>query len=310
LVEIIANNIQKNKKRDKQRIKSMNPLNLVRFKYWLLPLLALFFAAAITSCEDTNTTNPRWYVPEDKNQQETTAIDSAGLWGHWVCKDFVDLVGARRSVRFVHTRPLFIEIVFSPDYGDSALLITAYEDFFAPWEKNNANDILIKNVMPGKDIVLSPQKGTNSLMLTDTLDKRGTQQIHNWTFEKAAENDIINDGNFSTAIASQINHTIFEGDFLQAQGNGIPITFARNGTISGWPMYNKYKICLGGDCFRLTGPAVDIVKFIGSRDIDYFAFNTNAAADSLFLYKLIDGKPDKSYSYKTEELTYSLGKLR
>jgi hypothetical protein len=286
----------------------MNPLINPRFKHWQIVLAALFFVASVSSCEDKTATNPRWYVPDDKAQQGTT-IDSAGLWGHWVCKDFVDLVGARQSVRFVHTRPLFIEIVFSPTYTDSVLLITAYSDFFALWEKNENNEILIKNVIPGKNIVLSTSKGTGNLMLTDTLDKGGVQQIHNWTFEKANDDDVINDGNYPTAIASHINHAIIEGDYLQAGGNGIPVTFGRNGTISGWPMYSKYRICLGGDCFRLTGPTVDIITFIGSRDVDYFAFSNNAAADSLFLYRLEDGTPGKNYSYKTPKLTYSLGKL-
>lgn len=266
-------------------------------------LLVIILGMMVLSACEQDGKAERWYIPDEKVSKDMAAGDTFILWGNWVCKDFIELATAKQSVWWVKNRPMFYEIVFKPEYGDSALLITGYEDFFVKWTKGADNEYLLKNILPDRDIVLQVPKGMKDLQLTDTLRKQGKEQIHNWTYGRAPEEYMINNGRYTTAMAGYINNALIKGDYLPAGGgSGIPVTFEANGIINGWPLYERYRICMGGDCYRLTRNPFDVVQLIGSQKTDYYGMVSTANGDSLYLYRLeSEGKEGGDYSYKPQE---------
>ncbi len=273
----------------------------MRNSKWLYLLTIIFTLGFITACEE-NTTNQdaRWYPPAEKTGKNTNNKPK-NIYGHWVCDDFINLVKARKTVRGIRHRPFFLEIVFNPDFGDSALLVTGYTDFKAAYTKAGQDSIVLKNIVLGKDLILFVDEGMTRLQLEDVLvGEKADVQAHTWMFSKqqsAQKKGIIN---------SLTNKELMAGNYTLKEKT---VRFLENGSVSGLQNYTTYNVCNGGDCFGNTRTDLDIIELQGNGKNERMAF-LSKTNDSVYLYML---KPlvvkNKTY-YVPDSVAYGLKKIR
>ncbi|HYG14870.1 MAG TPA: hypothetical protein VEC12_03885 [Bacteroidia bacterium] len=261
----------------------------------------IIFALLSTGCQENQ--QPRWYIPD--SAAKANAVTGKGdLYGHYVCRDFIELAGARKSVRQVRTRPIFLEIVFKPEYGDSVLLITGYENFFALWKQRTNDWIEIKNVLPNRDVLLFTHEGYREISLTDTLKGReGGRQVHNWVFTKTVNEYPAKGGNKPTMIYGWVNKEMIVGNYT-LPGNPENVIFEASGTITGWNAYNNYEICMGGSCFRLMDSPMDIITLSGNDSTDNYGLVIGP--DSLHFYTLAGEKGGRDSSRQLKEKAWAM----
>lgn len=258
----------------------------------------------IVSCNNTpKTTTERYYPPKKAQQKSNTPQKKEQLWGHWVCSDFVELVKARKSVRNITNKPVFLEIVFSPSFGDSALLITGYNKILMPYTKKGSDSIIIKNTRTGTNTVLYTKSNLSSIEIKDHLvgDKSGTS--HTWTFTKTSGIK----KNKTTDLQQHINTGVLAGTY--ASGSNTEVEFTKKGSVTGWEGYTNYNICTGGDCFMLTNASLDIVTLKNSGKKEHFAF-WRKSNDSLYFYKLEKINDDHFYNHQPENVVLALKKIK
>lgn len=278
----------------------MKPLQLLTILTIILGL------GLIASCEETiKTDNARWYPPENAtNTNDEGTAQTQKLWGHWVCANFIDLVKIRKTVRGIRNRPMFLEIVFKPEFGDSALLITGYTNFFVPFSRKSKDSIIIKNASAGKNIVLVATEGLQKLILLDSIqeEKNGTK-VYSWSYTKTSTIK----KNKKHDVHTHINAGILSGEYSNADNANV--SFTKEGKINGWRGFKNYEICSGGNCFMLTMSPIDIITVNkGSEERNYaFWLKSN---DSLYFYNLVKKGSGKHYNYQPEGVAYAFKKLK
>lgn len=258
----------------------------------------------IVSCEDTaKSDEERYYPPEKSSQKKNIPKQKQQLWGHWVCVDFVELVKARQTVRSLTNRPVFLEIVFNPSYGDSALLVTGYNKMLAPYKRISKDSILIKNKRTNTNIMLFVSSGLQSLELKDSLVGEKAKSSHTWIFKKTSgiKKNKISD------LSKHINNGILGGSYTNAANQTI--SFKKNGAINGWQNYSKYKVCTGGDCFMLTNSSLDIITLSHNGSEKNYAF-WQKNNDSLYLYNLEKVNDDLFYNYQPKAVAFAFKKIK
>lgn len=250
-------------------------------------VFVIFILLILSACEDNGAKQPRMYVPDN--------VDKNLIWGHWWCTDFLDMVSMRNSVRSVNTRPIFIEMVFKPEYKDSVLLVTGYENIVAHYEKIGSDSLALKGLLPGKILLILTMPGTNTLLVTDSAPGNTNEKPQAWTFTKAPDAITPEKNDGISVIYSVINKKLIAGEYKIADDPNSKIIFNENGKVSGWADYTNYSICKGGACFKNTPPLFDIIETTGSNRTDYYGF---IMADSLLLYPLQQQKTNNEMEYK------------
>ncbi len=272
----------------------------------LLTLLTIILGLGlITSCEEnTETDQARWYPPENAIKKEGDAVTkSQKLWGHWVCANFIDLVKIRRTIRGIRNRPMFLEIVFKPEFGDSVLLVTGYTNIFAPYTKKGKDSIIIKNISAGKNIVLVATEGLQRLELLDSVQgENNKNKVYAWSYTKTS--GIKKNKKYD--VYSHINASILSGTY---RNNSATVSFTNTGEIRGWNGFENYKICSGGDCFMLTRSPIDIITFNKGNQKKSYALWLKSN-DSLYFYNLIKKGNGKHYNYQPEGIAFAFKKLK
>ena len=271
----------------------------------LLTILTIILGLGlIVSCEDKiKTDEERYYPPKKSTQKETKTVQKQQLWGHWVCVDYIELVKARKTIRSLTNRPVFLEVVFNPAYGDSALLVTGYNKILTPYKRIGTDSILIKNKRTQTNLVLFASNGLQSLELKDSLVGEKDKSLHSWVFKKTSG---IKKQKKSD-LSKHINNSILSGTYTNAANQTI--NFIENGTINGWKLFNKYEVCTGGDCFMLTHSSLDIIT-LRQKDIKkQYAF-WQKSNDSLYLYHLEKINDDFFYNYQPKEVAFAFKKIK
>lgn len=268
---------------------------------WFYLLTTILTLGFITACEENTTTeDARWYPPTEKTGKKENETPQ-NIYGHWVCDDFMNLVKARKTVRGIRHRPFFLEIVFDADFGDSALLITGYTDFMAPYTKMGQDSIVLKNIVLGKDLILFADEGMTHLELEDILlGEKADVQAHTWMFSKYP-------GKQKKGILNSItNKELMAGNYRLKEAN---ISFSEEGTIGGLQNYTQYNVCNGGDCFSNTRTELDIIELQGNGKTERMAFlaKTN---DSVYLYRLKPLVVKGNTYYVPDSVAYGLKKIR
>lgn len=275
----------------------------MKFSKWFYILTTFLGVGFITSCEENNTPeNARWYPPAETMEADGEAQNPENLYGNWVCDDFLSLVHARKTVRGIRHRPFFLEIVFKPEYGDSALLITGYSDFFARYTRIGADSVVIKNVNHGKDIVLYAGEGLRNLQLEDYLaGAEDDLQTHTWMFSKKNTQ-----GKSLGALYALTNQEMLAGQY--SQNGNTQIQFLANGKIEGWPSYSQYSVCNGGDCFANTRTDLDIIELQtadGHKKRMGFMVSTT---DTVYMYALKPLKIKENTYYVPDSVAHKLAR--
>lgn len=270
----------------------------------LLTILTTFLCLGlIVSCEENaNNQQSRWYPPEEELEKNAVDAPAQTLWGHWVCSNYVDLVKARRTVRSINSRPMFLEVVFKPEFDDSVLLITGYTNFFAAYERVGKDSIIIKNIKAGDNLVLHAAENMTRLELLDSSQNNSETKVYAWSFTKMPKNTVAKGGKKPTTLYTRINEGILSGTYLN--GDKGKVTFYNTGQISGWEGINNYSICTGGDCFLLTRSPLDIITLNGDK---HYAFWIKSN-DSLYLYNLEKKSSKPPYNYQPEGIAYAFKK--
>ncbi len=274
--------------------------------FQLLTILTIILGLGlIVSCEETtNTEQSRWYPPEKKVNEEKNKATPQTIWGHWVCSNFIDLVKVRRTVRGIRSRPMFLEIVFKPEFGDSALLITGYTNFLAPYTRQGEDSIILKNISAGKNLILFAKDGLQRLELPDSSQgKDAENKVYAWSFTKTSN---IKKGK-TKDVSKHINAGVISGTYSNATNNTV--TFSNNGDISGWNGFSNYEICSGGDCFMLTRSPLDIITLTQAGKKQHYAFWIKSN-DSLYFYNLTKKSNAKQYNYQPEDMAYAFKKVK
>lgn len=104
--------------------------------------------------------------------------------------------------------------------------------------------------------------------------------------------------NGSDAFLTAANGNIMGGSF-RASGKGAEeVRFITDGTIKGINDYDRYKLCVGGDCMVMTD--MDVITLANSKKADsekMFGYRFSAKKDTLLFYNLIDQNPAEKGGY-------------
>ncbi len=267
---------------------------------WFYLLTTILTLGFITACEENTTTQEeRWYPPAE-NMGKGINVAEQTIYGHWVCDDFINLVKARKTVRGINYRPFFLEIIFNPDFGDSALLITGYADFMAAYTKIRQDSIVLKNIVLGKNIILFVDEGMTSLQLEDILPgEKADIQAHTWMFSKQR-------GTQKEALINTITNKVLMAGSYSLKENSV--TFLENGTVNGLQNYTQYNVCNGGSCFANTRTELDIIELKGGGKKERMAF-LSKTNDSVYLYHLKPIVVKGNTYYVPDSVAYALKKV-
>lgn len=268
---------------------------------WFYLLTTILLIGFITSCEENTTTqDARWYPPAEKMGKNTEEVEQT-IYGHWVCDDFINLIKVRKTVRGIHYRPFFLEIIFSPDFGDSALLVTGYADFMVGYTKIRQDSIVLENIAFGKNMVLFADEGMTHLQLEDILPgEKADIQAHTWMYSKQA-------GKQKDPLLNTLtNKVLMAGGYTLKEHR---VTFSENGSVSGLANYTQYNVCNGGDCFANTRTDLDIIELEGNGKKERMAF-LSKTNDSVYLYHLKSIEIKGNTYYVPDSVAYGLKKIK
>ena len=225
------------------------------------------------------------------------------LDGHWIAMDFCARANQYRSVLQAMNNghlPYAYAITFSESNPDSAICDNGLESWSLP-VKYNVDTVELVGARDGKSVylVFHSQSEKNMTMFDVT-----TGQAFMDNFIKSKAGTKTGNGAFNVAI----NHNVLGGLFTsKSKGVTGDVQFTPGGLIQGIKDYDRYKLCIAGDCF-VTGDQMDVVTFYNSAQKDDgkmlgFKFDND---DNLNIYELINSNPDEKGAYTVGKVVYAL----
>ncbi len=196
---------------------------------------------------------------ESKVNDSISAKDpKIGIKGMWVNKDYLDELNYKKS----HVRSKFIPDLFQIDVTDTLATIfdgvntvkskyTLEKDTFHLEDYGNDTDFLHSFITYFYNV---DSNGVAKLMTN--VNKKTTSFFK----VKPGEN-----------IVTMINRNVLGGKFKSGASNDI-IQFNENGTISGWPLFNKFEICFSGDCLLNSEGGYDVLYLTGPTNSGVYGF--------------------------------------
>lgn len=259
-----------------------------------LPFFALLFTLAACKQDPANT----------QAATPTLAANTNNLGGKWIALDFCSRAAQYGSVlqaEYNSHRPYAFALVFNPAQLDSVECFDGIKSWKLPI-KITQDTVEVQNAHDGKSISLIYDSYSNKhLTMIDATDGR---KAHLDQFLKSNVN--ARDG--YEAFSMALNHHLFRGSFspVAAKGGVQKIVFFPEGVIQGWPEYDRYTVCAGGDCF-IMGNEMDIVTLRNSTkegSEKMFGFQYSAKNDTLSIVNLADATPNEKGGYSTKGTAY------
>jgi len=264
----------------------------MRIRFLLsLALLATFFA-----CKPDPNAN--------KLAADTLSSNPTRLDGNWVALDFCSRAGQYGSVLQAESnthRPYAFALSFSPDQPDSVQCYNGFETWKLPI-KITQDTVEIQGASQGKSIFLIYDGQTNkNFTMFNGTSGQGTEM------DKFLKSSVSNRNGYE-AFTMALNHHLFRGAFspIAAKGATSKVALYPEGVIKGWPEYDHYEVCTGGDCF-VMGPELDIITLRNSTKAGsekMFGFKYSAKNDTLSIMNIVDTNPNERGGYVNKGLAY------
>lgn len=216
----------------------------------------------LSACQSDEIADKGSEKAKPASRKASKSTSTAKYRGHWIDKDFVESMEKNRSVTAVAVMPSIIELTFPATLGDSATLVSGTKTRKTLFDSPE-NDVFTFD--EGK-LVYDNLGNVEKLTFTDKAGKTHT-------LVRAGNDEVGADGKAIQAIVNK--HTLV-GDYFMLDKKGKKgddfIIFKPDGGIIGLPDFNKYEVCVGGDCRKLVVEKKDIAYFSRDGKGDYYAF--------------------------------------
>jgi hypothetical protein len=255
-------------------------------KLLFLPfLLCLFFVA----CKQDSKTSDTPTVSRTANPNL--------LGGFWVAIDFCSRANQYGSVLQAMNNshaPYAYALTFNPGQPDSVTCYNGFESWNLP-VKYNADTLELVGARPGKSVFLiynSQLERDNDITMFDATT--GRVQMDRFIKSNAGTVDAL------MAFRVALNHNIFGGLFTPlAKGATGDVQFTPGGFIMGAKDYDRYEVCVAGDCF-VAGQDIDVVTLSNSKIENSgkpYGYRFSAQNDTLTFFNLLNKNPDEKGTY-------------
>lgn len=261
-------------------------------------LAALLCATFLTACKQD---------PKNAAAQATTASPEL-LGGFWIAMDFcarADQYGSVLAAMNNAHRPYSYSFTFNPAVPDSVGCFNGFEQYNLP-VKYKADTLELVGASQGKSIFLVyDSKGTKDITMFDATSE--TAKMDRFIKSK------VDAQNGAMAFRVALNHNLFNGVFTPvAKGSTTKVTFSPGGYILGLKDYDRYELCIGGDCF-VAGDVIDIVRFAKSQvenSEKILGYRYSAQNDTLTLFNMVNPKPDEKNAYTVGSVAYKFSRKK
>lgn len=207
------------------------------------------------------------------------------LAGHWIAIDFCSRAASRNSIlKAMNTEgahmPYAYAFTFNPEQMDSVTCYNGVETYKLA-ARVNLDTIELKDARQGRSVFLVYLPQTKEMELFDAT----TGSAHIDRLIKSSSDAPGGENAFAVAL----NHHLFEGNYAPVDKKvDIFTQFTPTGYITNFPGYDRYKPCIGGDCFLLSDQ-MDVMTVANSKDpnsLKMFGFRFSTAGDTLTLYNM------------------------
>jgi hypothetical protein len=244
-----------------------------------LPLILAFLS--LTSCEQKIS---------KLNLQET---NENNLYGNWLVKEYFDTISRPNYSGSLSSSYLGItEIVFSPTFEDSALVIN--EDLESSMEKIEllSKDTILLSLTdpPYNKIIFNSQ--------SQTLDYQIDERYGVYHFIKAPDS-LVERTSYPTAFRKSLNSWLGKNSFSEALTINAPVYFDPNGNVKGLNQYKTYRIIVNGDHHNIED--ADRIEFSDGTYTDAYGLKMKSNGFDLYTLKLVSNSNEKTI-YKTDSL--------
>ncbi len=272
-------------------------INILSLTMHIRFLLPFFLLATLFACkQDTSNTN--------KTVTETLESNPNLLGGNWIALDFCSRAAQYGSVLQAENnahRPYAFALTFNPAQPDSVLCFNGFEEWKLP-AKVTQDTVEVQGASQGKSIFLIYD--SQSKKHFTMFDGTSGQKTQTDRFLKST----VNSRNGYEAFATALNHHLFRGSFspVAAKGADQKIVFFPEGVIRGWPEYDHYSVCTGGDCF-VMGNEMDVItlsKTANATPEKMFGFKYSNQNDTLSIFHLADATPGEKGGYAVKRIAY------
>jgi len=253
-------------------------------------LLVASFALVLSACKQ-----------DSKNagaaESENLHASPKQLSGHWIAMDFCARANQYGSVLQAMNNshiPYAYAISFETANPDSCVCYNGMETWRVP-VKYNVDTVELVGARQGKSVFLvynSQTQGEREITMFDVTT--GTALMDKYIRSKAEVK------NGAKAFMIALNHNVLGGLFTSPSKSATgDIQFTPGGFITGLKDYDRYELCLAGDCF-VAGDAIDVITLSNSKKENsgkMFGYRFDGQNNTLVFYNLINKNPDEKAAY-------------
>ena len=259
-------------------------------------ILSFAFALLLFACKQDATNNTA-AVHESANLNN--------LGGQWIALDFCSRAAQYGSVlqaEYNAHRPYAFALVFNPAQPDSVLCFDGVKNWKLPI-KITQDTIEMQGAAQGRSIFLMyDSQSKKHLTMFDGASSNKTQT------DRFLKSTVVDSRNGYEAFTRALYHHLFQGSFslLAAKSASSKIVFLPEGVIQGWPDYDRYSVCTGGECL-VMGNELDIMTLRNSKKEGaekMFGFKYSNQNDTLSISNLADATPNEKGGYAVKGVAY------
>lgn len=223
-------------------------------------LFILFIAIGFAACKSDKEVDNS---PQKTTTKTTKSSKSTAKYrGHWIDKEFMENMEKHHSVAAVGALPSIIELTFPAVLGDSATLVSGNKTRKTLFQSKEADiftfdegKLLYENIGEQERLTFTDKANKTHILI------------------RVGDDEVGADGK---AIQPIVNKHTVVGDYFMLDKKGKKgedfIIFKPNGGIIGMEEFNKYEICVAGDCRKLLTDKKDVMYLSRDGKGDYYAF--------------------------------------
>lgn len=234
----------------------------------------------------------------DKKRKETLSFLKK-IEGNWICHDYLAQIEKNKSV-FNLRPPRFNELVIKASFNDTIYALNAFE--ISQQKVELKDSILNLTSVDRSTAQITIIQDSANVTAIQFRDSTGT-----WLFNKANPTQTRSLNGFSEGFMFAVNKILFEGNYQLLDNANKPLRkvhFSSNGTVDGLVEFDRYSVCLGGDCTKIPEGKLDII-YLTSEARGYF-HGWQFKADTLYIYSLGSANTAENNSYKPFGVKYKL----
>lgn len=207
-----------------------------------------------------------------------------------------------RSVAKANHMPM--QEIFLKRYTDTAYFLTnGWETSAYPFTNQTSNQIVLHHFpSPTGDTSLSVFINEYAYYLS--YDLNSARQV--FVKPDSLLIDVYGGAPWPSSTQRVINSLVL-GGIYRMEGSNIPVQFYTHGQITGWPLFDHYQTCVGGDCRSFYEG--DVVYLSKNNQGDYYTWEWDNKLLTLYRLAKISG-PDEKPVYKKDKSIVTLTKLK